>query len=203
MAHPVGINSLRSHSTVGKVLAAFSWLSIPANHAAGDPRSQKRVPIEGRQATPRVSRPPIPGCGGYAPDPNKEKEKKIQRLKKKISLSFPSLLALLAAPCVGRDVGTDWKACNSPMISMHMAETFAVRTTVKRFPDFWRSPKQPKRNQLHQDDEKHAQHDKQCELSRVHGDAMREGPSFFLTAMHREHWMIFNANALRHECCNC
>jgi hypothetical protein len=50
----------------------------------------------------------------------------------------------------------------------------AVRTTAKRFQDFWRSPKQPKRNQLHQDDEKHAQHDKQCELSRLHGDAMRE-----------------------------
>jgi hypothetical protein len=29
----------------------------------------------------------------------------------------------------------------------------------------------PKREQLQQDDEKRAQHDKQCELSQVHGDA--------------------------------
>jgi hypothetical protein len=36
----------------------------PSNHAAGDPRSQKRVPIEEAKEAPRVARPPIPGVGG-------------------------------------------------------------------------------------------------------------------------------------------
>jgi hypothetical protein len=71
----------------------------PSNHAAGDPRSQKRVPIEEAKEAPRVARPPIPGGGGFAPDPiSKRKSEKSDRKEQRRRSGVASQIIITSSP---------------------------------------------------------------------------------------------------------